>query len=434
MFSVRSPKTTRTSENDKLRHCEEQQLREFKEIIANEKTFDTDAMSLLPNNVLRHSVKLFTQIKPVYMVLAVESAKYPYLPFPLGSRFVTQLTFLSPLFVPQRMHRLDPADREVAGCTRVQLVKNYDDVQPGDKLFIWNCLDRGGGGTHLSGVIKTATGKYINFGFFPNKLENRKIQEARDGVMTGMLRPYRAFVNSNFSTYEGLVQSLDDVFLLKLTKQLNNPSQKFVKLVNVVELTDVHVDNLKNTFDSIYDTAYEKIGYTAMGVMQPSQYCSARDKREFIETLEEIREKIFSDSLNYQINEYNAYAKSPDASCKAFFFGRVDIPFPKMYRRYASATNKTCMNCTSFFDQLFPGVISCGVIGHYVAEDPARCVAGPMAVAECDSPVVGEGLRGGRSRRRKRVTRPGATVRRKLFGNKRNPRRRRTGRFFAQRR
>jgi len=209
---------------------------------------------------------------------------------------------------------------------KLEFSRSYNNIQLGDKLFIWQTLSREGT-DHIVGHIVTKSGKQFSFGYgyYGKEIEDSTLSKFIGKTIKGAL--YLANIKEvDSSLRQGVIYSPDYIFEHRISQQITKGSKtkKFLNLIASNVLTKEQVDTLKSKFDMI---------------------------KSPINNLMRAR-FIFND--NYFIS---------------YFIKFEDL----MYCAYSLGVSKAYTNCAGFLETMFSDIISCpGFISKY-KPSPEKC-------------------------------------------------------------
>lgn len=265
------------------------------------------------------------------------------------------------------------------------MIRNYKNIKTGDKLFIWATVSRNGKLSHLSAVIETEKID-INFG-----LGYDDEDEQNETVDVSFFRKH--FLSKKYSEQKkALLFSPDHVFEYKLYKQLFSIRKTYVKLVAVTNVTDEFVSQLNEEFDSIkkedvtlslradlfpaeLEEEERKMIYDSMkhdkylGLVQPIEILQKRLDEIHISPQKNI---ILEKHLHHDLEEKKKYEKIVTEGMRnykkilkenkiALLFASYFIKLPfRSYCKYSGTSSQRRVNCASFLQNLFQGVLHCG--------------------------------------------------------------------------
>ena len=261
----------------------------------------------------------------------------------------------------------------------LDVIKNYEKIKLGDRILIWQTLDKDPTDPgHLSCVIDCKSGEKYSFGLGTNsskKVEPKSLlREGLSNIPLGDLT----------TLTEGLILSPDPIFLHKLTDQLNKPDKTYIRLVASAEINETSIALIRKEFDQIN---YENDLFVALNVQ-------ITNSPLLLSTDEEIKNKELA--INETLNqfetaqglleplEYEFYKILILETKQKLLSGKnilLSFYYQLTIRNCAytklAGTKTRSINCTSFLQKLFEGLLSCSYdyipLSDYFVSIPKNC-------------------------------------------------------------
>lgn len=250
-------------------------------------------------------------------------------------------------------------------------VKNYKNIQAGDRLYVWGILDSNGIPWHLAATVVLQNGVHISFGMgYIGELTKSELPSQRSWyeTITQMYIP-----RAHIEPQRAGLYTPDYLFINQVLRQLTKPKGKFLKLIAATDLTQEFVNYLNEEFDKInsddisssrMDFFQFKVGSQAFS----SSYSRANITKLLHSVENEIRkhEREFSrnssDELKSRIfllKEYVNVIKSGDIPV-GYFYNLVSIR-DRTYCKISGKGPERGANCTSYLQKLFKGLLNCSL-------------------------------------------------------------------------
>ena len=266
---------------------------------------------------------------------------------------------------------------------KLEIIKNYEKIVPGDRILIWQTVNEDPSDPgHLSCVIDCKSGEKYSFG-----VTNVPYHTVEPTSLPRKALSYNIFLSKEDTTLtEGIILSPDTIFLNKLTDQLNNRAESnFVQLVASAEINETHIALIKKEFDQI-DYSSDLSANILVQVINPSPLDTQEHMREKELAFNQALNKIESNTSPYTTDpNKNKYLKEALSNTKQKIIDGEKIVLSFYYQMQLrncaytplSGTKTRNVNCSSFLQKLFEGILSCSYkylpLSDYFVSNPKNC-------------------------------------------------------------
>lgn len=284
-------------------------------------------------------------------------------------------------------------------------VRNYKQIEAGDRLYIWANVSRDGVAGHLSAIIITKDNVHIGFGMgLGGDAENL------DDNLTNR------FFKAIFNPKDALLYTPDWTFNLMLFRQLTKPGTRFVKLIAAADLTDEYVKYINEEFDKLAeeDFSLRLDGHVISADFFGNVEAKGLSRHYMLKTLKKntkilkaylrgieregavimeiptklsneqkqklqlIQEQlIYTDNLLNGINNYKELILKKNSIVLLF----QDYVAKIRSRTYCLFSGKTKLqegaNCTSFLQKIFGGLLNCGYYNRFLGVPSDLLITNP---------------------------------------------------------